>query len=187
MDLLHGRLKSAEKLQIMHAFARGHTQVLVATSVIEVGVDVANATVMTIESAERFGLSQLHQLRGRIARGQFPGFVCAFPSPQVILNDPEGVTERRLQAFVDSADGFKLAEIDLQLRGPGDFFSDKQHGFPPMRIADLSRDQKQLYEAREVARKIVAADPQLENADFSRLRRMVIARYGKALELSDVG
>ncbi len=187
VDLLHGRLKSEEKLQIMHAFARGHTQVLVATSVVEVGVDVPNATVMTIESAERFGLSQLHQLRGRIGRGQYPGFVCLFPSPQVVLNDPEGATERRLQAFVDSNDGFQLAEVDLQIRGPGDFFSDKQTGFPPLRIADLSRDQRLLFEARESARELIEGDPGLENADFAKLRKMVIARYGQALELSDVG
>ncbi|HMO13965.1 MAG TPA: ATP-dependent DNA helicase RecG [Pirellulaceae bacterium] len=187
VDLLHGRMKSQEKIQVIHAFARGHTQVLVATGVVEVGIDVPNATVMTIESAERFGLSQLHQLRGRVARGCYPGFVCAFPSPQAVLNDPEGLTERRLQAFVNCTDGFELAEIDMQLRGPGDFFSDKQHGFPTLRIADVTRDQRILFEARDVARELSQADPNLENPDFEKLRRMVVVRYGQALELSDVG
>ena len=187
VDLLHGRLKSEEKLQIMHAFARGNTQVLVATSVVEVGVDVPNATVMTIESAERFGLSQLHQLRGRVGRGRHPGFVCLFPSPQAVLNDPDGDTEKRLQAFVDSTNGFELAEVDLQIRGPGDFFSEKQTGFPPMKIADPARDAELLQQVRQVARDLIDNNESLAGEEWARLRKMVVSRYGHALQLSDVG
>jgi len=187
VDLLHGRLKSDEKLQIMHAFTRGHTQVLVATSVVEVGVDVPNATVMTVESAERFGLSQLHQLRGRISRGSHPGYVCVFPSSEFANRDSAGLSMQRLQAFVDSKDGFELAETDLKLRGPGDFFSSRQTGFPPLKIADLLTDQKILFETRQVAHELIDRDPLLDDPALANLKQMIISRYGKALELSDVG
>ncbi len=181
LDVLHGRQKPAEKEAVMLAFARGSTQVLVATSIVEVGVNVPNATVMTIESAERFGLSQLHQIRGRVSRGAHPGYVCVFPSTH------SAPAADRLQAFVDSEDGFQLAEMDFQLRGPGNLFSDRQHGIPPLRIADLLRDAELLGTARRDARAIIDADPDLNAPEFSALRRMIIARYGEALEISDVG
>lgn len=130
VDLLHGRQTAQEKADAMLRFATGETQVLVSTSVVEVGVDVPNATVMTIESAERFGLSQLHQLRGRISRGAHPGYVCAFAQ---IGNDQ---AQQRLDAFAHSTDGFELAEIDFRLRGPGDLLGTRQSGMPPLRIAD---------------------------------------------------
>jgi ATP-dependent DNA helicase RecG len=170
-----------EKEDAMSAFRRGDTQVLVATSVVEVGVDVPNATLMTIEGAERFGLAQLHQLRGRVSRGSHPGYCCAFAN----AGTDEAV--ERLRAFVESNDGFKLAEIDFQQRGPGDLLGTKQHGLPPLRIADLARDAATLEEARRDARALVDADPGLERSEHALLRRMALVRYGKSLDLGDVG
>ncbi len=181
IDLLHGRQSAAEKDAALRAFAGGQTQVIVATSIVEVGIDVPNATVMTIESAERFGLSQLHQLRGRVARGQHAGYVCAFASN----NEPE--TNLRLQAFVENSDGFRLAEIDLEQRGPGNIFGTEQTGFPPLLIADLARDAGLLDETRAAAMQLVAADPELELPGHARLKELVLTRYGAALDLADVG
>jgi ATP-dependent DNA helicase RecG len=155
--------------------------VLVSTSVVDVGVDVPNATLMTIEDGHRFGLAQLHQLRGRICRGSHPGFCCVFGDPQ------SDDSRERLKAFEKSTDGFKLAEIDFKLRGPGDIFGTKQHGLPPLRIADLLRDQALLEEARRDAKQLIAQDPGLASEQNAKLRRMVLVRYGKALELGDVG
>jgi ATP-dependent DNA helicase RecG len=181
LEVLHGRLSSEQKEIRMEKFSRGETQVLVATGVVEVGIDVPNATVMTIESAERFGLSQLHQLRGRVSRGQHPGYVCVFAS-----NDSPEANER-LAAFAKTSDGFELAEIDLQLRGPGNLFSSQQSGFPPLLIADLVQDAEILARAQQDARALIAADPELKAGNLSRLRQLVFARYGQALEMSDVG
>jgi ATP-dependent DNA helicase RecG len=181
VGLLTGRMTPAEKDQVMLSFSRGQTQVLVATPVIEVGVDVPNATLMTIESGERFGLSQLHQLRGRISRGAHPGYCCVFASPQT--ED----AQQRLEAFAKTSDGFELAELDFALRGPGDLLGSKQHGLPPLRIADLVRDASIVEEARRDAQALLAADPELHAPAFARLRRMVLVRYGEALELGDVG
>jgi ATP-dependent DNA helicase RecG len=181
VDLLHGRQTAEQKESAMANFANNKTQVLVSTTVVEVGIDVGNATVMTIESAERFGLSQLHQLRGRVCRGQHPGFVCVFASS----DDPE--SNERLKAFSETDSGFELAEIDLQIRGPGNLFSTQQSGFPPLMIADLVRDEEVLVRAREDARKLIDADPELNSETYSRLRQLVFARYGRALAISDVG
>ncbi len=164
IGLIHGRMTPAEKHAAMDAFRRGDLQVLVATSVVEVGVDVANATLMAIEGAERFGLAQLHQLRGRISRGRFPGYCCLFANAQT----DEAVA--RLKAFVDSNDGFRLAEIDFGLRGPGDLLGTKQHGLPPLRIADLLRDAETVEEARRDARALVEADPVLSRPEHAALR-----------------
>ena len=136
---------------------------------------------MTIESAERFGLSQLHQLRGRVSRGIHPGFVCAFSS----TNNPQ--ENERLKAFVETGDGFKLAEIDMRIRGPGNLFSTQQTGFPPLRIADLVRDAELLGQIRETASMIIHADPELGQPEHARLRQLVISRYGAALQLGNVG
>jgi ATP-dependent DNA helicase RecG len=182
VGVIHGRMNSAEREQAMADFRNGTTQVLVSTTVIEVGVDVPNASLMVIDSAERFGLAQLHQLRGRICRGTFPGF-CAVLVDQEI---PEQARER-LNAFAGTTDGFALAELDFQLRGPGDLFGTQQHGLPPLRIADLRRDQQLLDEARAAASKLFAADPGLKLPDHARLRRQMLVRYGQALELVDVG
>lgn len=181
VDVLHGRQTPEQKAISMKDFVSGKTQILVATSVVEVGIDVSNATVMTIESAERFGLSQLHQLRGRVSRGQHPGYVCAFATS----DDPE--SNQRLAAFAKTANGFELAEIDLQIRGPGNLFSSQQSGFPPLLIADLVRDEAILREAQQAARELIAADSELQADELARLKQLVFARYGKALEISDVG
>ncbi len=181
LDLMHGRQSSEQKETSMANFVSGKTQVLVATGVVEVGIDVPNATVMTIESAERFGLSQLHQLRGRVSRGQHPGYVCAFST----TDDPE--SNSRLSAFSQTANGFELAEIDLQIRGPGNLFSAQQSGLPPLMIADLIRDAEILTQAQSAARELIANDPELQQEGLSRLRQLVFARYGHALEVSDVG
>lgn len=178
---LHGRMTPVEKESAMEAFRRGRVQVLVSTSVVEVGVDVPNATLMTIEGGERFGLAQLHQLRGRISRGSHPGYLCVFANPAT--DD----AQRRLDAFTRSTDGFELAELDFQLRGPGDLFGTRQHGLPPLRIADLSRDAVVVEEARSDAQSTIAADPDLNDPAFAKLKRMVLVRYGEALELGDVG
>jgi len=181
VDVMHGRQSPEQKELVMQEFVTGNTQVLVATGVIEVGIDVANATVMTIESAERFGLSQLHQLRGRVSRSSHPGFVCAFSTS----DDPEA--NERLAAFEKTTSGFELAEIDLQIRGPGNLFSSQQSGFPPLMIADILRDAEILAAAQIEARELIASDPQLADESLARLRQLVFARYGHVLELGDVG
>jgi len=181
VDLIHGRMSPAEKETAMDALRRGWTQVLVATSVIEVGVNVPNATVMTIENGERFGLAQLHQLRGRVRRGRYPGYVCVFANP----GNP--AAEQRLEAFAQSTDGFELAEIDFSLRGPGDLFGTRQHGMPPLRVADLQRDAQLVEEARDDALRLMAAEPAFLEPPFQRLRDQVMRRYAKALDLADVG
>jgi ATP-dependent DNA helicase RecG len=180
--IVHGRMTPDEKEHAMADFRAGHTQVLVSTSVIEVGVDVPNASIMVIDSAERFGLAQLHQLRGRVGRGSFAGF-CA-----VLLI--EGLSEQaqaRLAAFASTSDGFELAELDFQMRGPGDLFGTQQHGLPPLRIADLRRDRELLDDARREAERLFAADPGLRLSMHARLRRQMLVRYGPALDLGDVG
>jgi ATP-dependent DNA helicase RecG len=144
--LLHGRLKQDAKDRVMGAFARGEYDILVATTVVEVGVDVANATVMVIEHAERFGLSQLHQLRGRVGRGAHRSYcVLLYQYP---ITD---VGRERLKAVTDTTDGFEIAERDLQLRGPGDFFGTRQSGMPTLRVGDLLRDHALMEEARREA------------------------------------
>jgi ATP-dependent DNA helicase RecG len=181
LGLLHGRMTSPAKLAAMDAFRKGETQVLVATTVVEVGVDVPNATLMAIETGERFGLAQLHQLRGRVSRGAQAGFCCVFSET---ANEE---TRLRLEAFVGTSDGFKLAELDFELRGPGDLLGTRQHGLPPLRIADLVRDAQVLEEARRDAQQLVAVDPGLALPDHERLRSMTLRRYGRVLELGDVG
>jgi len=181
LGLIHGRMSAAEKDAVMDDFRSGRIQVLVSTSVVEVGVDVPNATLMTIESGQWFGLAQLHQLRGRISRGSYPGFCTVFADPQ------SDESRSRLEAFVATTDGFELAETDFRLRGPGDLFGTQQHGLPPLRIADLIGDAEVLEEVRRDAQQLVAADPGLALAEHERLRRMTVVRYGKALELGDVG
>jgi ATP-dependent DNA helicase RecG len=181
VGLIHGRMKADEKDAVMAQFRSGKLQVLVATSVIEVGVDIPNATLMTIESGQRFGLAGLHQLRGRIVRGKHPGFCGLFAD----LSTDESV--QRIKAFVGTTDGFELAETDFSLRGPGELFGTRQHGLPPFRIADLQEDRAILETARADAAAMVEADPGLSQAKHRRLRDQVIGRYGKVLELADVG
>jgi ATP-dependent DNA helicase RecG len=181
LGLIHGRMPPAEKDTVMDDFRRGETQVLVCTSVVEVGVDVPNATLMTIESGQWFGLAQLHQLRGRISRGRYPGFCCVFAEPQT------DEAQKRLDAFISTTDGFELAEIDFAIRGPGDLFGTQQHGLPPFRVADLSRDNSLLVEARRDAQTLITADPGLARPEHAKLRKQMVGRYGEVLELADVG
>jgi ATP-dependent DNA helicase RecG len=155
LEVLHGRMKPADKDRVMSAFRDGDVDVLVATTVIEVGVDVPNATVMVIESADRFGLSQLHQLRGRVGRGTARSSCYLFADPTT----PDGLT--RLQALVDSTDGFHLADVDLELRGGGQLFGDRQHGRSDLRLGRLPRDHKVVSFARDRAEELLAEDPTL--------------------------
>jgi ATP-dependent DNA helicase RecG len=182
VGVIHGRMTPDEKEQAMSDFRAGRTQVLVSTSVIEVGVDVPNACVMVIDSAERFGLAQLHQLRGRVGRGKLAGF-CGVLAHEGL--QPQA--RARLEAFAATADGFQLAEMDFELRGPGDLFGTEQHGLPPLRVADLRRDRALLEGARDAAQELFAGDPGLKHADHFRLRRQMLVRYGNVLDLGDVG
>ena len=175
IGVLHGRMPGAEKERVMRAFERRALDVLVATTVIEVGVDVPNATVMIIEGADRFGLAQLHQLRGRVGRGTRES-LC------ILVADPSSAEGRlRLEALCRSQSGFDIAEFDLELRGPGDFFGTRQHGLPSLRIADPVRDGELLRQAREAARRLLEADPSLDEPAHRALRQEVVARYGAFL------
>ncbi len=182
VDLVHGRMDGEDKQRRLEAFDSGETQVLVATTVVEVGIDVPNATIMTIMEADRMGLAQLHQLRGRVGRGRFPGYACLFPRPGIETKDRE-----RLTQFAENHDGFALAELDLQMRGPGELLGTRQSGLPPLRIADLARDGDVLQTARRIAIEIVALDPDLNLPEHGKLRRQVVAKHGSALAISDVG
>ena len=180
VDLVHGRLDPAERGGAMARFEGGETQILVATSVIEVGVDVPNATLMVVEHAERFGLAQLHQLRGRVGRGSRPGR-CIFVSRGGGEN-----SEARLSALLSTTDGFRIADADLQIRGPGEFLGTRQHGvLPDLRIADLLRDTRLISVAREAAFEAVRLDPDLSGNPS--LRREVKRRWGARISLSKVG
>lgn len=155
VGLLHGKMRPAQKEKVMAEFAAGEIQLLVATTVVEVGVDVPNAVIMMVENAERFGLSQLHQLRGRVGRGQVQ-------SHCILLSDTENPdTLERLRVLCGTNDGFKIAEEDLKQRGPGDFFGERQHGLPEMKIADLAADSRLLQKAREAADALTEQDPTL--------------------------
>lgn len=181
LGLAHGRLTPAQKEDQFTAFARGEIQLLVASTIVEVGIDVPNATLMTIESGQNFGLTQLHQLRGRVARGSHPGFCTVFADPK---NEE---AQKRLAAFVSSADGFELAQLDLELRGPGNLLGTRQHGLPPLHIADLVRDANLLAETRRDAWAMLAADPDLQKPEHAGLKRKTLKLYGKVLELGNVG
>ncbi|MDA7979080.1 MAG: ATP-dependent DNA helicase RecG [Pirellulales bacterium] len=181
LNVVHGRLSSEDKELRINAFRDGETQVLICTTAVEVGLDVPNATLMTIEDGERFGLAQLHQLRGRISRGTHLGFCSVFAEPKT------KEAQERLVAFASTTDGFALAEKDFQLRGPGEIFGDRQHGLPPLRIADLMRDEAILEESRGAAEGILKDDPQLARTELARLRALVAQHYGQALQLGSVG
>jgi ATP-dependent DNA helicase RecG len=175
VGLLHGRLPSDEKEAVMQGFKRGDVKILVATTVVEVGVDVPNASVMMIEHADRFGLSQLHQLRGRIGRGSKKSFCVLMAEER-----RSEISQERLDTMVATTDGFRIAEIDLKLRGPGEFFGTKQWGVPAFRIANLLRDQEILEWAKREAAEFVTNPPsQLELETFVKyLRTEWPRRYG---------
>jgi ATP-dependent DNA helicase RecG len=180
LGLVHGRLKPKEKAAIMDRFRAGEIDVLVATSVIEVGIDVPQATLMTILDADSFGLAQLHQLRGRVARGSTQG-ICGAVTAAADASIP------RIDAFVATTDGFALAEQDLVLRGPGELVGTRQSGAPPMYLADLLRDSSVVAEARRDALELFARDPSLSAPSWSRLRELILKRWGEQLGLGKVG
>ena len=165
--LIHGQMKGAEKEAVMAAFARGEADVLVSTTVIEVGVDVPNATLMVIEDADRFGLSQLHQLRGRVGRGQNKSF-CILTSQST---NPE--TRQRMKAFCSTTDGFKIAEEDLRLRGPGDFFGSRQSGLPVFRVANLSCDLHTLKQAQQASAQWIDTQGTATTEEAENLRKRI--------------
>lgn len=156
VGLLHGKMKPAEKDKVMQSFAEGETQILVSTTVVEVGVDVPSATVMLIENADRFGLSQLHQLRGRVGRGKNKSYC-------ILVSDNKSDSSReRLQVMKQTSNGFDIADYDLKSRGPGDFFGKRQHGLPDLKIADMLEDTETLRQCRECALKMLESDPRLD-------------------------
>jgi ATP-dependent DNA helicase RecG len=183
VGLLHGRMSAEEKEQAMHRFKAGEIDVLVSTTVIEVGVDVPNATVMVVEHAERFGLSQLHQLRGRIGRGAAKSYCVLMTGGKV---SPEA--ERRLKEMVRTQDGFEIAELDLELRGPGEFFGTKQAGMPGLRIANILRDRNLLELAKVEAAKLVSeSDPEITLADRQRVMQHLRQHWQRRYGLVEVG
>ena len=182
VGLLHGKMKSAEKDQIMERFRCGNVQLLVATTVIEVGVDVPNATVMMIEHADRFGLSQLHQLRGRVGRGADKSYCLLIPSAN--YSDD---ARKRLAVMVQTEDGFRIAEADLKIRGPGDFLGTRQAGLPDFRVANLLKDMKLLESARHDAFDYVEKTDQLSKPEAQSVKEELIRRWGSRLELASIG
>ena len=180
VELLHGRMRSDRKQNIMQRFRKGRIDVLVSTIVIEVGLDVPNATIMVIEGADRFGLAQLHQLRGRIGRGQDSSYCLLFAETE------NEITKSRLDIMTRTNDGFKIAEHDLKIRGPGELFSARQHGLPDLKIANIVADFDLLTLARKNAFELVSADPMLSRTEHRSIRSALIAKFGDKLGLVDV-
>ena len=165
VGLLHGRMKAEEKDEVMRRFRDNEIQILVSTTVVEVGVDVPNANLMIIEHAERFGLSQLHQLRGRVGRGAHKSY-CVLLLGYAVSE----VSQKRAEIMEETNDGFKIAEFDLELRGPGEFLGTRQSGLPGFKMANLVRDLPLLQDARQAAFELIRKDPQLEQAEHQALR-----------------
>jgi ATP-dependent DNA helicase RecG len=182
VGLVHGKMSNDERDKVMRSFRDGAIGVLVATTVVEVGIDIPNATVMIVEHAERFGLSQLHQLRGRVGRGSAPG-IC-----MLINRAPQNtMAAERLRVLEREHDGFKIAEADLRLRGPGEFLGTRQSGLGDFRLANLIRDTEVLMQAREEAQLYLERDPGLTSSGYAGLREMLLHRWGKRLQLGTVG
>lgn len=172
IDVVHGKLKPADKEAVMRRFAEGETNILVATTVIEVGVDVPNATVMVVENAERFGLSQLHQLRGRIGRGSHESFC-------ILFSNNGKLAKERIKVMCETNDGFKISEKDLKLRGPGEFFGVRQHGLPELKAADLACDTELLKQAQDAAHSLTAEDSDLTLSGNAPLKKRISERFSE--------
>ncbi len=177
IEVLHGRIKPEIRKEIMDKFSQGEIDILVSTTVIEVGVDVSNAAIMIIENAERFGLSQLHQLRGRIGRGEYQSYC-------IMFSQGGKVASQRIKIMCETNDGFKISEKDLELRGPGEFFGVRQHGLPELKIANLAEDMLILSNARDAAQKILEIDPDLSFAQHRPLKEKIRSKF---LEVSENG
>ena len=197
VGLLHGHLKAAEKEAVMADFKSGNVHLLVATTVIEVGIDVPNATIMMIEHAERFGLAQLHQLRGRVGRGDHQSYCLLMAAGMGRAGVPLGrrplgseetvsIARERLEALVQSNDGFVIAEEDLRIRGPGEFFGFRQWGMPEFRVANIVRDADLLQQARQEAFSLVKLDPALKSFVHQGLRDAMMRKWEKKLELGSI-
>ena len=171
--LLHGKMKANEKDKVMEKFRSGEIQVLICTTVVEVGVDVPNAAVMVIENAERFGLSQLHQLRGRVGRGSFES------SCILITDNTTDECVKRMKIMSSTTDGFKISEEDLKMRGPGDFFGNAQHGLPPLKIADIACNMELMNRAQTCARELLEEDPLLEKPQNHALKMDVMRLFSR--------
>ncbi len=181
VGLLHGKLKPEEKEQVMASIKQHQLDILVATTVIEVGIDVPNATLMVVEHAERFGLSQLHQLRGRVGRGSHCSR-CILLTPGNLSEDGE----KRLRVMEQTTDGFRIAEADLEIRGPGDFLGTRQSGMPDFRVASILRDGQILEQARTEAFGLLEQDPHLSGPIGSQIREELVRRWGNRLELASI-
>lgn len=177
VEYIHGKMKAKDKDEIMYKFKNKEIDILISTTVIEVGVDVPNANIMVIEDAQRFGLAQLHQLRGRVGRGEYKSYC-------ILKYEGKGETVRkRMKVMCDTNDGFVISEKDLELRGSGDFFGTMQHGLPEFKIANLFEDMKILKVAQEVAIKIMNKDPKLENEENLKIREMIKDKFTKRIEI----
>jgi len=176
IGLLHGKMKAAEKEKIMTRFKSGEIDVLVSTTVVEVGVDVPNATVIMIENSERFGLSQLHQLRGRVGRGAEQSYCI------LVTDNPTEDCRKRLKIMSEISDGFELSRQDLKMRGPGDFFGSKQHGLPKLKIADMSEDIEVLKDAQEESKRIFESDPNLKRPENKGLKSLINELFERQYE-----
>jgi ATP-dependent DNA helicase RecG len=182
VGLIHGRMSATERDGVMREFRDGRTGVLVSTTVIEVGIDIPNATVMVVEHAERFGLSQLHQLRGRVGRGQARGYCL------LVNRGPRNpLAEQRLRVMEREHDGFKIAEADLELRGPGEFLGTRQSGLGDFRLVNLARDVQLMIEARKEAQAWLERDPHLKRKESAAMKKILLHRWGRRLELGTVG
>ena len=177
VEYIHGKLKPKEKDQIMQEFKDGKIQILVSTTVIEVGVDVPNSNIMVIENAERFGLATLHQLRGRVGRGKYKSY-CILKYKGNSQN-----TRERMKIMVETNDGFKISEKDLELRGSGEFFGTKQHGLPEFKIANLFQDIDMLKNVQSLAIKIIQDDPNLENEKNEKLKKQIQSKFNEKIEI----
>ena len=177
VEMLHGKMKAKDKERIMQEFKNNEINVLISTTVIEVGVDVPNANIMIIENAERFGLAQLHQLRGRVGRGEYQSY-CILK-----YDGNSSIIRQRMQTMTDTDDGFKIAEKDLELRGSGEFFGTKQHGLPEFKVANLFEDIPVLKQVQELAIKIEQTDSKLEKEENKELKELVQRLMKERIEI----